>query len=278
MVLESVNEYEQILVPRQEMPLCDRRVMFTTPRNYAADLGRLLLQRGARTIWLPTIEIWPMDDTREIDDAIRNLDGFNWVAFTSENGVKAFCERFQSLGFIRSSVAGTKFASFKADMQILEEYGLSADLVPGPFGPTGIVDELKRLGVTGGTILVPCPEVVGVPEPYVVPQFIENLKRIGMKVTRLDAYRTIAVKNSGSLEKEMLFNNQIDCLVFTSSAEILSFLEQLGERRDVLNHVPLAYMGSYTAKTGHELGLRLDIVPENFTMRGLVGAVEKYFR
>ena len=61
-------DFEQKLVPEQEMPLYGKHVMFTSPRNYAATLGQLLIQRGARAVWMPTIGVWPMPDYHELDD------------------------------------------------------------------------------------------------------------------------------------------------------------------------------------------------------------------
>lgn len=150
--------------------------------------------------------------------------------------------------------------------------------MPDEQSTKGIIDELRRRGIKGGRILVPVPEVVGVREPYVVPEFVEQLKGIGMTVHRVPAYTTIAVTEDISLEKKMLLNGEIDIVVLTSSAEIFSLLAHIGDRREVLNRATIAYMGKFTAKTGGEVGLNLDIVPEKYTMRDLVEAMEAYFK
>ena len=136
----------------------------------------------------------------------------------------------------------------RADSLLLEKNGFKTDLVPEEMSTRGIIEELTRRGVNSGRVLVPCPEVTGVKEPYVVPEFIKNLEGIGMTVHRLEVYRTVAFKDSGSIEKNMLVNGEIDIIIFTSSAEIFSMLDQLDEPQKVLNKSIIAYMGTFTAE------------------------------
>lgn len=270
-------EFEQRLVPKKELPLLGKHVLFTTPRNYAGALGRILIERGARIVWMPTVEIWPRSDYRELDQAIDHLSDYDWVGFTSENGIEAFLNRLFAKGLSSKTIKNTKLAAIKSDAKALEKQGINADLVPAESSPKGIIDELLKRGVKGGRILVPVPEVVGVKEPYVVPEFVEKLKEIGMTVHRVPAYTTVAVREGIALEKRMLLEGEIDIVILTSSAEIFSLLNHLGDKKDVLKKVTMAYMGVFTAKTGKELGLNLDIVPEKYTMRDLVEAMEAYF-
>ena len=219
----SIN-FDQRLVPKEELALYSKHILFTTPRNYAGLLGRLLLERGARIVWMPTIEIWPMPDYHELDHTLTNLDEYDWVAFTSENGAEAFCKRLRALGLDAAAIQKTKLAAFKQDSIMLEKFGLKADLVPEEMSPKGMIDTLVKRNENKGRVLVPCPQVTGVPEPYVVPEFIKSLKSIGMTAQRMEVYRTVALKDSGSIERNMLLNGQIDLVIFTSSAEIFSLL------------------------------------------------------
>ena len=275
--MKQIN-FEQRLVPKEELPLLGKHVLFTTPRNYAGALGRLLLERGARVVWMPTIEIWPLSDYREFDEAIDHLSDYEWIGFTSENGIEAYVNRLTVKGIDMRAIRNTKLAAFKSDAKALEKHGIKADLLPDEQSPKGIIDELKRRGVKGGRILVPVPEVVGVQEPYVVPEFVEQLKGIGMTVRRVPAYMTTAVTKGIDIEKRMLLNGEIDIVILTSSAEIFSLLTYLEDKKEVLNSTTIAYMGKFTAKTGKEVGLKLDIVPEKYTMRDLVEAMEAHFR
>jgi uroporphyrinogen-III synthase len=272
------SRFEKKLVLKENLPLYGKRVLFTTPRNYAGSLGKLLLERGARLIWMPTIEIWPMQDYRELDQAIDNLSDYAWIGFTSENGIEAYCNRLAAKGIDGRSIKTTKLAAFKADARAFVPWGITPDLLPDESSPKGIIDELISRGVNSGKILVPVPEVSGVKEPYVVPEFIEQLQKIGMTTHRVAAYRTMAVTKGIDIEMRMLLNQEIDIIVFTSSAEIFSLLDQLKEKREILNNVVTAYMGKFTSKTGTIVKLRQDIVPEKYTMQDLLEAMEAYFR
>ena len=271
-------DFERKLVSKEALPLLGKHILFTTPRNYAGALSKLLVERGARPIWMPTIELWPMPDYSELDQAILSLSEYSWIAFTSENGIEAFFDRLSSRGLNTGALRATKIAALDADVPALEKRGIEADVVPAESSPQGIIDELVRLGVHNGRILLPVPEVIGMKEPYVVPQFTESLANIGMAVHRVPAYQTIAVTEGFSLEKRLLLGSKVDLVTFTSSAEIFSLLLLLGNEDKVLKGVPVACLGRFTAKTANEAGLRVDILPERYAFCDLLEAIEAHFR
>jgi len=270
-------DFEKKLVPKKELPLLGKRVLMTTPRNYAGLLTQLLILRGARPVWSPTIEIWPLDDYRELDDALSNLTRYQWIAFTSTNGVEAVCQRLRAMGKPVTELKKVRLAAFKADALALENEGLKADLLPRVGDPQGMLDDLKKLGVTGNKVLVPAPGVHGVAEPYVVPEFIKDLQKIGMETHRITVYQTFAVTKGLEFELDILRKSLVDITVFTSSAEIYALLKLLGNDKTAVNRTTVAYMGGYTAKTGQSEGLRQDIIPADMTMPGVVAAIEEYF-
>jgi len=270
-------EFEKKLVSKKELPLLGKRVFLTTPRNYAGLLTQLLVLRGARPIWSPTIEIWPLDDNRELDDALANITRYQWIAFTSTNGVEAVCRRLRALGKPVTELKRVKLAAFKADAIALENEGLKADLLPRVGDPQGMLDDLKKLGVNGNRVLVPVPDVRDVEEPYVIPEFVNDLKKIGMEPHRIAAYQTFAVTKGLELEIDIFKKGLVDITVFTSSAEIHALLKLLNNDKTLINRTTIAYMGGYTARTGQREGLRHDIVPTDMTMTGLVRTIEDYF-
>lgn len=277
----ATTTYSPRLVSKKDLPLRDKRVFFTAPRHYAAGLAEALVERGARPVWAPTIETWPMDDLTEIDAALAKLDTYDWIAFTSTNGVEALCQRLTALGRNVKELEKTKLSALGSDADALVAAGLRVDLRAKVGDPTGLIDELRPFGITGKNILVPAPRVIGVPEPFVVPEFIEDLRKAGAKPHRLDAYQTVAVEASIiSSELALLEKGEIDIVVFTSSAEQLALLKLLNGRTEVVNRAKVAYMGDFSARTGRERGLNVDIVPasKNYSMKILVSAMEDYFR
>jgi uroporphyrinogen-III synthase len=264
---------------RDELPLLDRRLLLTTPRNYASPLAALLITRGARPVWLPANEIWALDDSTLLDEALRGLAGYDWVVFTSENGIDVFCQRLATLGLDREQFARTRLAAFRWDAARLEKAGFKVDLVPPESSTIGLVEEFRRRGISRGHVLAPVPRVEGAPEPPVIPDFIRGLNNLGLEAVRVPAYRTVAKVERAEAELGMLRAGEIDCVVFTSSTEIYAFLAWLGEERTLLDQIPCAYLGLIILDTARRKRLRLDITQKGvYTFLSLVDAIEEYFR
>ncbi len=271
-------DFEQKLVAPGDMPLLGKKVLFTSPRHYAGSLASLLVERGARPIWMPTIAIYPVDDYTEFDRALRQLDQYDWVGITSIMGSQAFVNRVQALGLGAEGAKKARIAAFRQDAIPLSQLGIEADLIPPVNYPSTMIEEIAKLGPKGGRVLVPVPEVHGVAEPFVIPEFISELERIGMVPERIAVYATHATHEGNDWASAMLENGEIDVTLFTSSAEIFSVLNLIQNKVELLNRNTVAYMGGYTAKTGRQYGINVDIIPEVFSMPGVVEALEAYFR
>jgi uroporphyrinogen-III synthase len=277
-VSETVIDFEKTLVMREALPLYLKRVLFTTPRNYAATLSRLLVLRGALPVWMPTVVIEPMQRYREFDQAIRNLSDYSWLAFTSRNGIDAFFDRLEALELDAGVLHNTKVCALGKDAEALRKRGLQVDLVPPVATTKGLVDELARRGNKNGRLLLPVPEVVGMDEPRVIPDLVAWLSGIGMEVHRVPAYTTTRVSEGFSAEKKMLMEGAIDVVAFTSAAEIESLLFLLGKERDVLQSTTIACYGPVTAGGATERGVHPEIVSKDFSaLEGFVEALELYY-
>jgi len=270
-------DFEQRLVTRAELGLLNKRVLFTCPRHYAGNLTLYLVERGARPVWMPTIAIYPVDDYTEFDQAIQSLSKYDWIGFTSMMGTQAFINRLKQLGLDASVIKQTKIAAFRPDADPLKQLDIKPDLVPGISYPSEMIKEMQSIGPKGGRVLVPVPVVHGVAEPFVIPEFISELECIGMEVHRIPVYQTLATDEGNQWAKAMLLDGEIDITLFTSSAEIFGLLRTLDGKPDAINRTTVAFMGDYTARTGRELGINVDILPEEYTMKGVVEAIDAHF-
>lgn len=268
------------LIARTALPLYGKTVLFTAPRNYAGRLGQLLIERGARPVWMPTISIEPLADYSAFDEVIRERDKYDWIAFTSRNGIDAYLNRLEALGLRPADVAGLKTAAIGNDARLLEQAGLKPALVPPAPSPTGIVEELRRRGQISGVVIVPAPDVVGMDEPAVVPDFIRGLEAIGLKTRRVPAYVTARETANLEVGTRMLLAGEVDIVAFTSRGEIDSLLLHLGERRDVLNsRAALACFGPITSAGARLRNLTVDIVAADYSrFEGFVAAMEDWAR
>ena len=273
-------DFNQKLIAKEELPLFGKHILITSPRNYAGILVKYLVERGAKPVWMPTIEIEPMKDYQSLDNAITDLSSYDWVGFSSRNGIEAFFNRLNVLNISpNQAFRKTKTCAIGADSEALESRGITPDLIPEEASTDGIVEEMKRRNIKSGRILLPVPEVIGMKEPRIVPEFVAGLKRIGMDVERIPAYTTAPVKNGYDAEKKMLVNGEIDVVTFTSSAEVDSMLSILGTEKEILNRT-IACVGPYTGTTAKNMGLDVKIMPkQNFSsFHCLIEEMERYFR
>ena len=186
--------------PAQSNGLAGRRILVTAPSTYAARLAGQVLARGGRPVCMPTIVTEPLQELEheKLDAALRSMasatatgapPAFAYIAFTSRNGIEAFLRRAKVLGLagdMSSLLRGCTVCALGNDAKMLEQAGIEVGLLPAISSPSGIIDELGRRGETGRgrAILVPVPEVTGVPEPPVVPNFVAGLNKLGMSVHR----------------------------------------------------------------------------------------------
>jgi uroporphyrinogen-III synthase len=165
------------------------------------------------------------------------------------------------------------------DADLLREYGYTCAIEPAEASPAGITTALASLpDINGQTIAVIVPGVSGLSEPPVVPDFIEGLQAAGLIVTRVDGYKTRPVIRNDKLKQaNMVSSGYYDVIAFTSTAEAEAFLNMMDGymfKEDQL----FACFGPYTAENVRSMGLRVDIVSDDFSsFDGFAKAIKNYF-
>jgi uroporphyrinogen-III synthase len=237
---------------------------------------------------MPTIETCLLENFAELDGALQQIHAFDWIAFTSRNGIEAFFQRLKDLGLNLSVLTNCIFCAIGTDAERLAAFGIKADLIPTQPSPAGIIAELAKIpNIAQQTILVPVPEVVGVPEPNVIPNFIAGLEKLGMKVTRVPTYRTRCLdKNIYEVELNLIRQGKIDVIAFSSTVEVAGFLQMVDARSDYehcaisrrLDATRIACFGPYTAANAQKLGLNVSIVSQDYSsFAGFADAITAFF-
>jgi uroporphyrinogen-III synthase len=246
------------------LPLSGKRILVTRPRAQAADLCTRLAAWGARPILLPTIEVTPLQDTAELDGAIRELAKYQWIIFTSVNGVSAFWDRLNLTGPGDLSGFVSHIAAIgPATARALHSHGITVTLMPDEYVAEGILD---RIGdVKDQRILLPRADIAR-------EALAMELQKRGAIVDEIAAYRTLpAVPDPIGLAE---LRRGVDVITFTSSSTVRNFVVVAG--RDT-GQALIACIGPITADTARELGLRVDVLATEYTMAGLVGALVRHF-
>lgn len=254
-------------------PLFGKTVLVTRAREQASLLTSRLEALGAKCIEAPAIKVVDPDSYAPLDQAIDALSTYDWVIFTSTNGVEYFFERLRGKGLDSRKFAQAKIAAIGVSTaNKLREYGLLADIVPVEFRAEGIIDALEGDITKGMRILIPRAKEAR----EILP---EKLREMGADVTVVPAYQTIIGEADGLLLVEKLRAGEIDLVTFTSSSTVKNLLRVLGDDGTaILSKTVIACIGPITGKTCLDHGIEPEILAEDYTIAGLVEAIEKKFR
>lgn len=253
----------------EQRPLLGRGVVVTRSREQASDVVAALENLGACCHEFPTIAVTPMDDPAPIQKAAAQLDAYDWVVFTSVNGVRMFWDVLDSQGLDARAFAGAKVGAIgPATAQGLAGRGIRADFVPAKYVAEDIAQGLLARGIAGKRVLIPRAEQAR----EVLP---EELLRAGAQVEVLPVYRTLPVNTGAEELLTALDKGEVHYITFTSSSTVTNFFaaipaEAIHRHREGLR---LACIGPVTARTLEAHGFTSDVQPEDYTIPALVQAV-----
>ena len=256
----------QLQVGGEKTPLHHKRILVTRARDQASVLAEKIRALGGEPIEFPTIDFAPLDDFNEMDQTLAHVRDYDWVVFTSANGVRAVNDRMHALGLDMHNVASAKLAAIgPATARALEALGLHVDFVPTKFLGEQIAIELPI--ERGQHALLLRADIAS-------NVLARGLAARGVVVTNTDAYRTVMPPR-----RDLDFS-QIDAVTFTSSSTVRNFMTMhtaLGDERARLPRAAIFCIGPVTADTARELGLRVDAVASEHTVDGLVRTLIEYY-
>ena len=254
-------------------PLFGRRIVVTRPRPQGNVLADLLEERGADVVSFPTIEIVPPLDPAPLERAVAVAPGYDWIVFTSANGVQTFFERFAAQRHDVRDLAGTRLAAIGPETAAqLERRLLRPAVVPDDYRAEGLLAALASEDLRGRRVLL--PRAAGAR-----PILPDELERRGARVDEVIAYRAVPPANADVAGlRNALAAGTIDAITFTSSSTVRHFVELVGG--DVVrNGRPLiACIGPVTGDTARELGLPVDVTPAAYTVAALADALADRLR
>ena len=257
----------------EKRPLLGKRIVVTRARAQASDLLHELTELGAECIECPTIKVVPPDSWTPLDNAIANLKKYQWLVFTSVNGVHFFFERLfkqgldaRTLGHLRTAAIGP------ATSRDLLQFGINTDILPETYQAESVVEAFAKETVEGQKVLLPRAKEARV----ILPQ---ELKRMGAEVDEVTAYQTVQAADGQADLIQALQSNDIDMVTFTSSSTVRNFKALLpgDDARQLMEGVKVACIGPITADTAKELGFKTDITAERFTISGLMEEIYNHY-
>ncbi|MGH9927622.1 MAG: uroporphyrinogen-III synthase [Pyrinomonadaceae bacterium] len=259
-------------------PLAGRTVVITRAQDQADEFVTELERYGAEVALCPTIEIRELESYEHLDEAIEHLYGYDWLIFTSVNGVEYFFKRLKARDRDASDLDELKVCAIgEATGDKLRDLHVHVDVIPEEFKAEGVFGALERF--VGGTQALRGLNVL-IPRASVARDYLPKaLEQAGARVDVVPAYRTALPEHLDRGRVAAMLSGSADCIAFTSSSTVRN-LARLFDTQDLsgaLSGVVIACIGDITATTAADYGLRVKIQPQQFTVPSLARAIAEYF-
>jgi len=247
-----------------------RTILVTRPRGQAARLVDALHDEGARTLEAPAIQIEPPESWEPMDRAIA-AGRYDWVVFTSANGVRFFWERLEAAGRGADWFEGSSIAAIGPETaRLLTANGGRPTLVPDEFVAEALIACLSDAAPLWGRRVL-------LPRANIAREALEvGLREEGAIVDQVVAYRTTSAAPPPGLLEQMRAG-AVDAVTFTSSSTVRGLLEMLGPEAEALRGTVIVCIGPITAATAREAGFEPQVVATVYTAGGLVSALKGYY-
>ncbi|MCL7748085.1 uroporphyrinogen-III synthase [Halalkalibacter alkaliphilus] len=246
-------------------PLAGKTVLVTRAKEQAHDLSRLIERQGGEAIEVPLIE-FQSTNFHQVQKVLNELQDYQWLIFTSTNGVRFFMEQVQTmeqkLNFtsLKIAVVGEKTE------EMLERFGLKATVIPKEYVAEGLVEALMGKVKKGERVIVARGNLGRV-------DLVHQLSQMGAMVTDLFVYETVCpIKAKEQLHRVLQVHKQLDYITFTSSSTVRHYIKlfKLLKHEQKDTHPTVACIGPIAARTAVNNGLNVTIVPHTYTIEHLV--------
>ena len=252
-------------------PLFGKTLLVPRPAEQGKATAAAIRARGANARLLPAIEIREPNDRAPLDAAIADLRHYDWVLFTSANGVTRFTQALSRAGLDARAFGNARLGAIgPKTAAALESFGLRAD---------AIADEFIGEGLARAVLAHGAPKRVLLARALVARDALpELLRKAGAQVDVVAVYETVNA-DAGEALRAHFARGEVDVALFTSSSTVNAVVDTLGPNAAaLLGQVTVASIGPITSQTLAERGVRCDVVATTFTVDGLLDALERHFR
>jgi len=245
------------------------RILVGRARHQAGALSAALRERGAEVIEIPFIEIRRPASFAALDTALKNVGNYDWLILTSVNGVEAVWDRLPKLRVSAEQLRHLRIAAIgPATKKAIEQHGLKVHVVPPEYVAEAVVNSLRQR-VAGQHVLLARARVAR----DVIPR---ELRKLGAHIDVVEAYETVPPESSRRKLKTLFGDprRRPHVITFTSSSTVRNFVALLAGKSARTTRT--ASIGPVTSATLRELGLPVDMEARQYTIPGLVAAIDRY--
>ena len=254
----------------EQKPLFGKTIVVTRARRQASDLVKQLNELGAECIECPTIEIVPPVDDQPMRQAIEKISDYDWLVFTSVNGVLRFFNLLFDMGKDVRKLGHLKLCTIgPVTARQLMDYGLKTDILPETYRAESVVQAFEQTNMRNKRVLLPRAKEARTVLP-------NALREMGAVVDEVTAYQTIAVKGHDPEIVSRIHNADVHMVTFTSSSTVNNFCNIFPDcinNEHFKKQVRIASIGPITSETARKKGLTVSVEAEEYTIPGLVKAI-----
>jgi uroporphyrinogen III methyltransferase/synthase len=250
-------------------PLFGKGVVLTRDPTGNADTARKVIARGGRPVEYPTLAIQSMTDRDEFLRVLAEFSGYDWVIFTSANGVRTFFDALHELGRDARVFGGMKIAAIgPITADALAQHGIRADFVPEVFTGRELARQLiGRTDLRDKRVLLLRSEIAS-------EELVEGLESGGAVVTDVAVYTAVPQQGDDKALVEQMQQGRIQWLTFASPSAVRAFFEQIPPEIVHSCGVRIASVGPVTSKELAQVGAQADVEAAEHTIDGLLDAIE----
>jgi uroporphyrinogen III methyltransferase/synthase len=246
----------------EQKPLFSKTIAITRAAKQSRKFGEILVEKGARVLYIPTIEITAIEPNKRLQKAIHNISNYYALIFTSVNSVSIFFNNLMEAGKDTRALRDIKIIPIgQATATLLEMKGITADFMPRSYSSEGIVEIVKELKIKGNKFLLPRAEG----GRDVLAEFI---KERGGICDIIPIYKTTIPK------KGVAFTEKPHIVTFTSSSTVDNFVALYGKK--ILKKTLIASIGPVTSESLRKHNIPIHIEAAQYDIPGLIKAIEMY--
>lgn len=249
------------------MDLQGKKILVTRAKAQASALSSQIEANGGLPVEMPLITCKEVEDKCAIHNAINSIHTYDWIVFTSKNGIDFFLHEYLKLKGTTKIPCKIAVVGKKTE-DILANYGLHADLIPKLFVAESLLESLLNVLHKGERVLFPRGNLART----IIP---ESLRENNIYVNELDVYENVIEDTSKDQLYKAILNQDIDVVTFTSSSTVDNFIKLLDGTnwRDHIGEMIFASIGPITSKTMLKHGLPVHVEPKEYTIQGMLDSV-----
>lgn len=255
----------------EDKPLFGKRVLVTRAREQASALSEALEKLGAEAVEAPMIAVKEPKDKAPLEKAIDQIEGYDWIIFTSANGVRFFFDALQEKGGDIRDLKGISLCAIgPKTLEALENMGLKVEVIPETFVAEGVLEAVKPLMTSPQKVLLPRSDLAR-------KVLLDTLVSEGHEVDDIITYETVPTEFGAWQIKDLFDEGRIDMVTFTSSSTVKNFADFCKKHDIEPKDVTYASIGPITTDTAKALGMEPALEAEEYTVAGLVEAIQQYW-